>query len=220
MGRVLTVEDVYEEIREADCWDHLREPGIVLVKGKGQTVGPMALVVVGAPGATENTKRRPLCGPSGRVLTGMMSLAGLYTEDDACLGACGSPHSQYDCPHRTDVRANAFLTNAIKYRLPGNRVPNSLEVQNARESLRQEWIALGRPKLIVAVGSVARLAVAPLNYDDRKTGPGDWIALSDGETYVWVQYHPSYGLQHPEARPLMEAQWERMGKTLREGGLL
>lgn len=217
MGR-LTVEDVYEGIRDAECWDHLRQPGIVLVKGEGQTVAPMALVVVGAPGATENTKRRPLCGPSGRVLTGMMSLAGLSTTDDACVG-CDTPHAQYDCPHRTEERANAFVTNAIKYRLPGNRVPDRLEILNAREELRQEWTALRRPKLIVAVGSVARLAVAPLVQGGWRANPGDWVALSDGQTYVWVQYHPSYGLQHPEARPAMEAQWERMGRALREGGL-
>lgn len=210
MGRGLTVEDVYEDVRDDERWDHLREPGIVLVKGEGQTVGPTAMIVVGVPGATENTKRRPLCGPSGRVLTGMMSLAGLRTKDDACLG-CDSPHAQYDCPHRTDERANAFVTNAIKYRLPGNRVPNVREVLAATEVMRQEWIALGRPKLIVAVGSVARLVVVSAGH---RVNPGDWLALPDGETFVWVQYHPSYGLQHPETRPMMEAQWERMGQWI------
>lgn len=213
MARVPSLEDIYEEIREDDGWDYLRQPGIVLVKGKGQTDSPLAMLVGAAPGATENTHRVPFGGPSGRVLRQLMGSADLVTEDDACTGSCGSPHAQYDCPFRTDVRANAFVTLVCKYRLPGNRQPNARESILGAEILRKEWAALGRPRLIVAVGSVARDAVGPV---ERRIYPGDWMALPDGETFLWVQYHPNYGIQHPEARGTMEEHWEAMGQWIRE----
>lgn len=198
------LEDVYESIREDDHWDHLREPGIVLVKGVGQTVNPTAMVVLGAPGATENTKRRPACGYIGRLLNQLMSSAGLNADEklygDILLG----------------TTLNAFVTCAIKYRLPGNRVPNTREILFGAESLRREWMAIGRPKLIVAVGSVARAALAPV---EQAIAPGDWLALPDGQTFLWVQYHPTYGIQHPEARDKMERHWEAMGKWIRTNGM-
>lgn len=195
----MDLDDVYESIREDDRWDHLREPGIVLVKGAGQTERPLAMVVVGAPGANENTKRRPICGPSGSVLTQLMYSAGL----DAG-------------PKILQTEPNAFITNVVKYRCPGGRVPNTREILFGAESLRQEWMALDRPRVLVAVGSVARAALVP---SEQMIGPGTWVALPDGQTFVWVQYHPSYGLQHSAARPKIEENWERMGQWIRENVL-
>lgn len=210
------LEDVYEAIREDDSWDYLREPGIVLVKGRGQTYKPTAMVVVAPPGATENTHRKPILGPSGRIFGQLMESAGLLTEDDACTGGCGSPHAQYDCNRRNDIRANAFVTCAIKYRLPGNRVPNTREIVWGAEYLRWEWMAINRPSIIVAVGSVAARMLVPA---ERKIAPGDWIQLPDGQTFLWVQYHPNYGIQHKESRPKMERHWEEMGEWMRTNGI-
>jgi uracil-DNA glycosylase family 4 len=192
------LEDVYEGIREDDAWDHLRQPGIVLVKGRGQKTNPLAMVVGEAPGATENTHRRPFCGPSGRVLMGLMSLAGLSAEvpDGPAEGVLPEP--------------NAFITNVVKYRPPGNRTPNVREINFGTKALRDEWTAIGRPRLIVAVGSTARAALVPPHF--VRLDPGDFVALPDGRTFLFVQYHPAWGLrQGDRGRSIMEHHWEEMG---------
>lgn len=202
MGAGLSLEDIYEGVREDSHWDHLRQPGIVLVPGRGQTDNPLAMLVGEAPGATENTKRRVFCGPSGRVLKGLMELAGLRAEDVPATGV----------ELQSPAIANAFITNVVKYRPPGNRTPQPNEIARGAETLRLEWLALGRPKAIVAVGAVARAALG------RSPGlkPGDWVALPDGRTFLYVQYHPAWGLrQGPRGQALMERQWEEMGEWLR-----
>ena len=192
----MELEDVYEAIREDEHWAHLRTPGIVLVKGRGNSVDPLAMLVGEAPGATENTKRRPFCGPSGRVLTQLMHLAALSAEAYPELG----------------VIANAFITNVVKYRPPGNRTPTVREVYFGTEDLRKEWKAVGRPRVIVAVGATARAALVPV---PNRIKPGNWLALADGRTYVYVQYHPAWGLRTGRrGQALMEDQWEEMGLWL------
>lgn len=213
----MELDEVYEEIRRDKRWDHLRAPGIVLVPGRGNAVDPIAMIVGEGPGATENTKRRPFCGPSGRVLKGLMASADLYAEDDACLG-CDTPHAQYDCPHRTDIRANAFITNVLKYRPPGNRTPNAREVHFGAEALRKEWMAIGRPPLIVAVGAPARAALAPA---ELRLKPGQVTRLRDNRTYVYIQYHPAWAMRKGQAeKDLIEEQWTEMGQWLRSTELL
>lgn len=209
MARASSLEDVYESIREDDRWDHLREPGIVLVKGRGNSTDPRAMLVGEAPGATENTKRRPFCGPSGRVLTQLMMLSELYAEDQLPWGNSGDGDSGMEVA----TAANAFITNVVKYRPPGNRTPNLREILIGTEALRKEWSAIGRPRLIVAVGAVARTALTPA---ELRMKPGQWTHLGR-DICVWVQYHPAWGLrQGPKGQETMERQWEEMGQWVRE----
>lgn len=200
--------DVYESIREDSRWDHLRTKGTVLVKGRGQTDKPLAMVVGEAPGAIENTAQRPFCGPSGRVLRDLMGLAGLYVEDRPPWGNAGDGDSGME----SGTLANAFITYVVKYRPEGGRTPNIREILIGVEALQQEWIAIGRPRLIVAVGPVARTALVPV---ERVTPPGDWVGLPDGKTFVWSQYSPAWGLrQGDKAKETMERQWEEMGQWI------
>jgi len=203
--QALGLEDVYETIREDIRWDHLRQPGIVLVKGRGQDVPGLcrAMIVGEAPGATENTRRRPFCGPSGRVLDQLMAVAGLYPDE-------------YDCSDEAIIAtcaANCFITNVVKYRPPGNRTPRPDEIAWGAEALRKEWTMLGRPRLLVAVGATARAALVPKMFGT--VAPGKVVDLGSqvGEgPFVWVHYHPGWGLrQGDSARRTMERQWEEMG---------
>jgi uracil-DNA glycosylase len=185
--------DVYESIRGDRAFDHLRTEGIVLVPGEGSS-RPKALIVGEAPGALENTQRRPFVGASGRVLRSLI-------KDTAQLDA-----------------ADYFITNVVKYRPPGNRTPEPAEIEAARPYLRQEWSALGRPRVMVAVGGTAFNAL----------WPSDWARLGGVAKYVgrphevkggcklWVMYHPAYGLRNASVRPEMEEHWERFGDWMRE----
>jgi len=104
-----SVADIYEDIREDPLFEHLRTAHIRLVPGIGSQSATY-LLVGEAPGATENTKGRPFCGASGRVLDQLMGVAGISVTET--IGQDGI---------RRD--ANAWLTNVVKYRPPGNRTP-------------------------------------------------------------------------------------------------
>ena len=199
--------DLHERIRRDAAFDHLREDGIRLVPGIGSEE-PIAMVVGEAPGATENESGEPFCGASGHVLDQLMELAGLrarpwYPEN-------GAEADRLDGV----VPPNVWLTNTVKYRPPGNRTPWFTEVAASAEHLRAEWRAIGKPRLIVCVGSVAATAIGVHN--PSRVTRGEIYPLRNN---VWVayQFHPAYGLRGgPERQAALERQWETMGELLRD----
>lgn len=243
------LDDVYAAIQADPYWEHLRKPGINFTPGFGAT-RPKVLLVGEAPGATENNARRPFAGPSGAVLSQLLVLAGLRLTPIAG----GEIHEELP-----DLEPNAFVTNVVKYRPPGNATPPLSDILHARDgyrqrragsfgqdgpvddgsglqpgdgSLRQEWAALGGPRLIVCVGGVAHSCLSPMNWEPL----GRWVGFplaavgADGKRVhgYWVvsQYHPAYGLRQPRnaagdrVRERMEESWEKMGVWMREEGLL
>ena len=103
-------------------------------------------------------------------------------------------------------------------RPPATGPPNPVLLLFGAGPPRHEWMAIGRPRLIVAVGSVARAALTPA---ERRVPPGTWVELPDHKTYVWVHYHPAWGLrQGRKARQTMELHWEVMGEWIQENELL
>lgn len=190
-----SLDEIYEGIRCDPFWDHLRLPGINLVPGFGVST-PKVLLVGEAPGATENTRKRPFCGASGVALGELMGLAGLFTTDQEYL------------------KANCHITNVVKYRPPGNRTPTYPEIEHGRIALRQEWATLGRPRVLVALGGTARSALVP-----GTTGTlGAGHPVDIGSAIVWIMYHPAYPLRQRSLRPKVEKHWERFGEWLREHG--
>lgn len=185
-----TVEDVYEAIREDPAWEHLRTPGIVLVPGEGSS-RPKALICGEAPGASENTHKRPFVGASGKSLRSLIvSCAGLSLAEDV------------------------FITNVVKYRPPGNRTPTPGETLRAVPYLRREWKALGCPPVLVAVGSTAKNALAAHLPGVTLSAGKPWPVSSD--RWIWPMLHPAYGLRNPDVRPRMERDWEEFGNWMRE----
>lgn len=236
-----TLDEVYEEIREDPFWDGLRGSGIKMVPGFGSS-RPKVLLVGEAPGATENARGRPFCGPSGKVLAQLMALAGLRLED---VPEVINPPSL-----RRDAQpANAFITNVVKYRPMGNRTPSLIEVLHAREgykqrqttagfkeviddrlpegagSLRREWAALGGPRMVVCIGAIAHMAMSPMNHEALSRHVGRMYSRRTGEATVWFcsQYHPAYGMRNRGNQKLLdriEQDWVKMGEFMREEGLL
>lgn len=185
-----TLADVYEDYRSDRAFDHLRTEGMVLVPGEGSS-RPRVLIVGEAPGATENTARRPFVGASGRVLRSLIT------------DAAGLSPEEY------------FITNTIKYRPPGNRNPNFEEVEASKPYLRREWTALGGPRVIVAVGGFAYAALRP---KEITTGilasAGKRFALPSGVTLA-VMVHPAYALRNADYRETMEGHWDEFGNWFR-----
>lgn len=183
-----TIEEVYEAIREDASWDHMRTEGIVLVPGEGAR-RPKVLIVGEAPGASENTAKRPFVGASGKVLRSLI-------EDVAQLNP-----------------GDYFITNVVKYRPAGNRTPVPYEISRAVPYLRREWKALGCPGWIVAVGGTAKNALAP-HLPGVTQSAGGGYPMTGGRV-LWPMLHPAYGLRNPAVQPKMEQHWETFGKEFR-----
>lgn len=240
-----SLEEVYGEIQEDPWWQSLRLPGIRFVPGFGCR-RPKALIAGEAPGAVENNRQRPFRGPSGAVLDHLMGLAGLALEETGCVcgaTARGGGHS-LTC-HATIP--NAFVTNVVKYRPPNNATPSIADIFHAKEgfkqqkmgpgfasvidtslpegagSLRREWAALGRPRVVVSVGGVAHAAFHPMGFEGISRWVGQPIPRRSGEVDVWFisQFHPAYGLRKgPRVQDQMSKDWTKMGEFLSKEGLL
>lgn len=188
------LESIYARIEADPFWDHLRGPGIRLVPGFGP-YAPEAMVVGEAPGATENTRLRPFCGASGRVLQDLMAVGELYAEDRD-IG---------DDAFSDTVRANAFLTNVVKYHPLGNRTPTREETEHGVPALRAEWKALGGPRLIVAVGNVAQAALRVSGFTR-----GQPVETRTEGVIIWPMYHPAFAMRHKAVRREVEGHWEEL----------
>lgn len=172
------------------------------VAGEGDN--PRAFIIGEAPGATEDMALRPFVGTSGRILRDLMALAGLH---------CGRAHVFSEGP------ANCWLTNAIKFRPPGNRTPNAMEIAAFRLSLAQEWHAVGAPRLIIPVGSVAFRALTGKQISIlRAAGHPARVTSRQGKRMmVWPMLHPAFVARAGDkVKELAEADWERIGEWRKE----
>jgi DNA polymerase len=187
----MSLPDVYEAYRGDSVFEHLRTEGIVLVPGEGSS-RPKVFIVGEAPGAMENTKRRPFVGASGQVLRSLITDAAELSPEEY------------------------FITNTVKYRPMGNRTPTAEEIAASVPYLRQEYAAVGAPAVIVAVGGTALVALKPKS---AKIGTlshaGEPFGLSGGKV-LWPMIHPAYGLRNAKARPAMELHWMALGKFIRK----
>ena len=148
------------------------------VFGVGDEQAPLMIVGEG-PGADEDAQGEPFVGRAGKLL-------------DEMLKAIGRSRRQADA-----ARA-VFIANVVKCRPPGNRDPETDEVEACRPYLDRQ-IELLKPKLIVALGRVAAQRLldtdAPLS---RLRGP--LYHYGADKTPVLVTYHPAYLLRSPREK--------------------
>lgn len=235
----MDLTDVYESIGSDPFWAHLRKPGIHLVPGFGASK-PKVMLVGEAPGATENARLRPFCGASGRALDGLLELAGLRLQDEPP----GDDGQYPGMDLGQSLRVNAFITNVVKYRPPQNRTPTDAEIYHAREgfrqrsgpignrvidesmpegagSLREEWRALGKPRLIVCIGGVAHRALHPSGHEGISKHAGREPVVVVGGVKFSSQYHPAYALRKGlKVQAECERHWELLGDFIRREGIL
>jgi uracil-DNA glycosylase len=139
-----------------------------VVFGEGSPQAPLMMIGEG-PGEVEDTTGRPFVGPAGQKLDEVMSSVGLR-------------------------RADVYITNVVKCRPPGNRVPARGEMEACSPYLEAQ-VALIKPALIVALGNTPTQWLLP-------DAPG--ITQSHGKFYAWrggilvlPMFHPSYLLRYP-----------------------
>lgn len=164
----------------------------VYVPGEGPTAQlPRVFVVGEAPGAQEESARRPFVGRSGQVLRELMMFADLSTGYSPYFG-----------------KGNCWLTNVVKFRPPRNRTPTPKEVAVTRHFLHQEWLAVGKPQVIICVGRVAFSAVKGPRAGSVLKQAGMPIFQKSG-VVIWPMIHPSFGLRNKSVIPIVEEDWGR-----------
>lgn len=128
-----------------------------------------------APGAQEDKQGIPFCGDSGKLLDKMLAAIGLTREK------------------------NAYITNTIFWRPPGNRQPTQDELDICRPFVERH-IQLMQPKLIVLVGGTAVKSVLQATTGITRLRGRPHTYQHEGlpaPIPVRAIFHPSYLLRQP-----------------------
>lgn len=153
----------------------LRDGCRQVVFGEGDPRARLMLVGEG-PGETEDELGRPFVGKAGQLLDRILAAAGFRREE-------------------------VYITNVVKCRPPGNRVPSDGEVMTCLPYLYAQ-IRLIRPAILVCLGSTALRALV---------SPSLRITQARGRWYerwgvrIMPTYHPAALLRDPDKkRPVWE----------------
>jgi len=145
-----------------------------------------SIMLVGeAPGADEDRIGTAFIGKAGQLL-------------DKIMLACNFTREKH-----------VFISNIIKCRPPGNRVPENSEIVACLPYLDQQ-IELINPNIIVAMGATAYRSLvggSPKITRDR----GKWQML--GNRFLMPTYHPSALLRNPN---LKKDAWEDFKEVIRK----
>jgi DNA polymerase-1 len=154
-----------------------------IVTPSGPTDSPLLAFVGEAPGREEALAGKPFVGASGRLLTQLMSKAGIN-------------------------RSECYLTNVVHRRPPGNnfnvfyqtknRSKPTHELLEAWARLRQELAAV-QPKLIVPLGAEALYALTGQDKINNWRG----TLMREGPMRIIPTYHPAYILRVYNEHPIV-----------------
>ncbi len=152
--------------------DPLAKHGTNVVVYRGNPEAELMLIGEG-PGAEEDRLGKPFVGRSGKLLDQILSAAGI------------------------DPEREAFVTNSVFRRPPGNRKPTTEEIEYYRPYL-MEILRLVDPAVVILVGGVAVQSIL-----DDKRGitkiRGQWFEWNGRR--VMPMFHPAYLLRNPSRNP-------------------
>ncbi|HEX2556784.1 MAG TPA: uracil-DNA glycosylase, partial [Nitrososphaera sp.] len=155
------------------------------VPGEGQLAAKI-MFVGEAPGRSEDEKGRPFVGAAGRILDDMLKKAGIE-------------------------RSEVFITNVVKCRPPGNRVPEEDEAEACRPYLDRQ-IALIRPRVICILG---RTAYSSLLGGSSITANRGKIVEKAGQKY-FLTIHPAAAIYNRSLLSVLEADLKKLAKEIKD----
>ncbi len=143
------------------------------VPGEGPVEADIVFIGEG-PGFHENEQGRPFVGAAGRFLEELLANIGMRREE-------------------------VFICNVIKCRPPGNRDPQSDEIQACSKYLNRQIKAIN-PKVIITLG---RFSMARYFPNARISSIHGRATVIDGRLIV-PMYHPAAALHQPSLRRVVE----------------
>jgi uracil-DNA glycosylase len=184
--RRAALEAVGKEIRACTrCPLHSARTNAVPGVGRADT----DIMFIGeAPGYHEDQQGLPFVGASGKYLGELLNQIGLS---------------------RTDV----FITNVVKCRPPGNRDPQSNEIDTCMPAYLNRQIEIIQPKLVATLGRFSMALFFPKN--SRITKIHGQPKRAEGRIY-YPLFHPAAVLRNPNLRPVMEEDFKRMLDLIKE----
>lgn len=147
----------------------------------GRGTGESGIVLVGeAPGRSEDASGRPFVGAAGRILSSALEGAGIREQD-------------------------CYITNVVKCRPPGNRVPRQSERDACRQHLDAELAAL-EPKIICVMGNTA--------FESLLGGRGITKArgtrIESGGRAYFASLHPAAVIYNRSLEPVLRRDMEAL----------
>ena len=180
----LKVEDGYPQVQtyqelldmSGDCQKcRLRDTCRQVVFGDGNTNADIIFIGEG-PGKDEDEQGIPFIGRAGQLLNKILEAA------------------QFN-------RSEVFITNVVKCRPPGNRLPNPDEVKECRSYLEAQ-IRIINPKIVVCLGAMACQTVIDPKAKISQTR-GRWFTRNG--IMIMATYHPAALLRNEQyKRPTWE----------------
>ena len=167
MDKLGLLEELAAEVRVCPkC--RLSETRTNAVPGEGSPQARIMFVGEG-PGEKEDQTGRPFVGNAGQLLNKLLEQAGIAREE-------------------------VFITNIVKCRPPGNRVPLADEVEACNDYLMAQ-IAIIEPKIICPLGSPSLKTL--LDPDLKITQARCKVFRKNGILYIPL-YHPAAALHRKE----------------------
>jgi uracil-DNA glycosylase len=155
------------------------------VPGDGQ-LSSKIMFVGEAPGKNEDEQGKPFVGAAGMILNQALEKAGIK-------------------------RAEVFITNVVKCRPPGNRVPENEERSICRQYLDRQ-ISLIAPKIICILGSTAYSSILGGKSITKNRGK---IMERNGQKY-FLTIHPAAAIYNKNLRSVLNNDLFLLSKEIKK----
>jgi uracil-DNA glycosylase len=156
------------------------------VPGEGPTHAEIMLIGEG-PGANEDKQGRPFVGASGKFLDQLLAQAGV-------------------------TRADVWITNVVKCRPPGNRDPQTIEVETCTTNYLDNQIKIVNPSIIVTLGRHSMSRFIP----DAKITQIHGQMQKIGRRFIIPMFHPAAALHQVQIRPMLLEDFAKLPELLEE----
>ncbi len=183
-SRAELLEQIAEEIRSCSRCGEPCANRTHAVPGEGPPEAPL-MIVGEAPGEQEDKQGRPFVGPAGRLLTKL--LEGIRIP-----------------------REKVFITNVLKCRPPGNRVPTPEEVARCLPYLIRQ-MAVIQPRIVCLLGATAATALLG---SDRKISQVRGKAFREPGRWFFATFHPAAALRNERVREALVEDFRRLRRLV------
>ena len=139
-----------------------------------------------APGRNEDMQGRPFVGTAGKKLSAAFEYAGMS-------------------------RDSVYITNVVKCRPPGNRIP-SLEEKEACHAYLQDEIQIINPKIICILGNTALNSI--LGYTGITKYRGK--VIKKGSQVYFVTIHPAAAIYRRELLDVLKNDIKKLSQIITE----